>query len=84
MKALAKWITENGSEGRKALFLKIKEKFPRFTQTSLSHYINKKRIPERIMAEIIAEFIGVPLEEIPYRYVYRPKVQEEATKKIAL
>lgn len=75
MNALSKWFNENGSEGRKALFEKIRERFPRFSQTSLSQYRTGKRVPEREIAEIIASFIGVPLEAIPYRYVHIPEAR---------
>ena len=72
MNPLDRWFKEHGSQARKALFLKIKETFPAFSQTSLTQYAKEKRIPEKQIAAIIAEFIGVPLEEIPYRYVHKP------------
>ena len=81
MNALAKWIESNGSQKRKALFLRIKASFPRFTQTSLSQYKKGKRIPPYDIAVAMAEFTGLPLEEIPYRYVNKPNGDGEATKK---
>ncbi len=84
MNVLARWIETNGTQGRKALFLRIKETFPRFTQTSLSQYIKAKRIPSREIAEIISQFTGLLLEDIPYRYVNKPNGDGEATKNITL
>jgi hypothetical protein len=78
MNELNKWINENGTQGRQALFEKIKKQRPGFTQTGLSYYINGKRIPDREMAEIIAKFIGVPLEAIPHRYTHIPELGAEA------
>jgi hypothetical protein len=72
MNALAKWFEENGSARRKELFLKIRERFPNFSQTSLSQYSKGKRIPDREVAEIIAAFCGLDLRQIPFRYIHKP------------
>jgi hypothetical protein len=84
MNALAEWMEKKNSHARKALFLKIKERFPRFTQTSLSQYIKEKRIPSHEIAQIISEFTGLPLEVIAYRYVNKPRGGEETTQKETL
>lgn len=81
MNALTKWFQENGSESRKALLQRIKAKYPRFTQTSLSQYSHNKRVPAREIAEMIAEFTGLALADIPHRYIHKPNGDKSQSEK---
>jgi len=84
MEILKKWIDQNGSEGRAQLFKAIKAEYPRFTQASLTNYIQGDRIPDRDRAGIMAKVMGVSLEALNYRYVHRPSEQETTTPESAV
>jgi hypothetical protein len=69
MPTLKKWIDQEGSEGRQRLFKAIKEKYPNFTQVSLTNYIHGQRMPEFELAQIIAQVTGIPIFLLPFRYM---------------
>jgi hypothetical protein len=66
------WIQKEGTAGRRRLLEAIKTKQPRFTQASLTQYINGDRIPDFDIALIISEITGIPVFLLPFRYVNRP------------
>lgn len=51
MITLMRWLEKNGSQGRKALYEKIKEHYPRFTQTSLSQYLRGRDLTPSLELE---------------------------------
>jgi hypothetical protein len=73
MEMLREWIDREGTEGRRQLFEAIKAKFPRFTQVSLTNYLQGQRIPDFEIATIISQVTGIPIFLLPFRFVHRPK-----------
>jgi len=73
MNGLAKWFKERGPAGRKALYLAIKARRPRFSQSSLSQYSLGQRTADYEVAQLISEFTGLPLAAIPHHYSHRPE-----------
>ncbi len=69
---LRQWIEEEGTEGRRRLFVAIKEKYPRFTQVSLTNYIQGQRVPDFDMAQIISQVTGIPIFLLSFRFVHKP------------
>jgi hypothetical protein len=69
---LRQWIEQEGTEGRRRLFVAIKEKYPRFTQASLTNYIQGQRVPDFDMAQIISLVTGIPIFLLSFRFVHKP------------
>lgn len=69
---LKKWIEQEGTEGRRRLFEAIKEKHPKFTQVSLTNYIQGQRVPDFDMAQLISQVTGIPIFLLSFRFVHRP------------
>jgi hypothetical protein len=63
----AHWEALKGNEGRRRLFEAIKERYPKFTQVSLTNYIRGQRIPELQIAQIISEVTGIPIFLLNFR-----------------
>jgi hypothetical protein len=63
----ALWEALKGNEGRRRLFEAIKERYPKFTQVSLTNYIRGQRIPELQIAQIISEVTGIPIFLLHFR-----------------
>lgn len=74
---LKQWIDHKGTEGRRRLFEAIKDRFPGFTQVSLTNYIQGQRVPDFEVARIISRVTGIPIFLLPFRFVHRPLVTEE-------
>jgi len=74
MNVLKRWLENNRGQGRQDLLTELRKVYPRITSTSLSQYATGGRIPEKGKAEIIARFIGMPLEAIPFRMVNKPSM----------
>jgi hypothetical protein len=72
MKVLKEWIDREGSQGRRRLFEAIKAKNPRFTQVSLTNYLQGQRVPDYAVANIISQVTGIPIFLIPFRFIHRP------------
>ncbi len=73
MVELREWIQREGSEGRKKLFAAIKEKYPGFTQVSLTNYIRGQRVPDYNIARIISRVTNIPIFLLPFRFIHKPK-----------
>ncbi len=72
MQALNRWIETEGTEGRRRLFQAIKKSHPKFTQASLTNYIQGQRIPNFDMAQIISQVTGIPILQLSFRFVHKP------------
>ncbi len=72
MKVLREWMEREGSRGRRRLFEAIKAKHPRFTQVSLTNYLQGQRVPDYAVATIISQVTGIPIFLLPFRFIYRP------------
>lgn len=72
MVELRQWIEREGSEGRKRLYEAIREKYPGFTQVSLTNYIQGQRVPEYDVARIISRVTNIPIFLLPFRFIHRP------------
>ncbi|MFA4902742.1 MAG: hypothetical protein WC600_08355 [Desulfobaccales bacterium] len=77
MVELREWIQREGSEGRKKLFAAIKDKYPGFTQVSLTNYIQGQRIPDYNIAKIISRVTNIPVFLLPFRFIHRPETMGE-------
>ncbi len=73
MKALNQWIEKEGTRGRRRLFEAIKERYPKFTQVSLTNYIQGQRVPDFDITQIISQVTGIPISLLSFRFVYRPE-----------
>jgi hypothetical protein len=77
MVELREWIQREGSEGRKKLFEAIKEKYPGFTQVSLTNYIQGQRVPDYNIAMIISRVTSIPIFLLPFRFIHKPQTMGE-------
>ena len=77
MVELREWIQREGVEGRKRLFTAIKEKYPGFTQVSLTNYIQGQRIPDYNIAKIISRVTNIPIFLLPFRFIHKPQTMGE-------
>ena len=73
MKVLREWIEREGTTGRRRLYEAIKAKFPRFTQVSLTNYLQGQRIPDFEVVTIISQVTGIPIFLLPFRFTHRPR-----------
>ncbi len=69
MQALNQWIELEGTEGRRRLFNAIKKRYPKFSQASLTNYLQGQRVPDFDMAKIISEVTGIPIFLLSFRFV---------------
>ena len=69
---LKAWVKQEGTEGRRRLFVAIQASFPSFTQVSLTNYILGQRIPTFDVAKIISDVTGIPIFLLPFRFVHKP------------
>ena len=76
MKVLKEWIEREGPQGRRRLFEAIKAEYPRFTQVSLTNYLQGQRVPDYGVANIISQVTGIHIFLLTFRYTYRPKNSE--------
>jgi len=72
MVKLREWIKREGVIGRKKLFAAIKEKYPGFTQVSLTNYIQGQRIPSYDIAKIISRVTNIPIFFLSFRFIHKP------------
>lgn len=72
MMTLSQWIEREGTEGRRRLFEAIREKYPKFSQTSLTNYIKGQRVPDFAMAQIVSQVTGIPIFLLSFRLIHRP------------
>jgi hypothetical protein len=77
MRTLRQWIEREGQMGRRLLFEAIKAKYPKFTQASLTNYIQGQRIPHFEVAKIISRTTGIPIFLLPFRFIYKPFKEED-------
>lgn len=70
--ALKRWIVQEGTEGRRRLFKAIKAHYPKFTQVSLTNYIQGQRVPDFEIAQIISQVTGIPIFLLPFRFLHKP------------
>jgi len=76
MKMLKEWIEREGTRGRRRLFEAIKAKYPRFSQVSLTNYLQGQRIPDYKVAQIISQVTGIPIFLLPFRFIHQPRNKE--------
>ncbi len=69
---LKQWIEQEGTMGRRRLFEAIKERYPKFTQVSLTNYIQGQRIPHFEIAQIISQVTSIPIFLLSFRFVNKP------------
>ncbi len=69
---LKQWIEKEGTEGRRMLFEAIKDHYPKFTQVSLTNYIQGQRVPHFEIAQIISRVTGIPIFLLSFRFVNKP------------
>jgi hypothetical protein len=77
MKTLRDWVDREGAEGRRRLFKAIQAKYPRFTQVSLTNYLQGQRIPDYEIANIISQVTGIPIFLLPFRFTHLPGNTEQ-------
>jgi hypothetical protein len=73
VKTLREWIEREGTAGRRRLFESVKAEVPTFSQTSLTNYIQGKRIPDFEIAQIISRFTGIPLFLLSFRFLHKSR-----------
>jgi hypothetical protein len=78
MNSLQVWLRRANSIERAELLEAVREKFPRFSNASITQYAHGDRIPDITIAQIISGVTGIPLSEIAYRYVHIPNDQIES------
>lgn len=66
MNIYTKWLEQNPG-GRKRLFAALKTVKPNISHGALTNYIRGARKPSKELAKAIAETMGIPLSQIPYR-----------------
>lgn len=76
MKVLRDLMNQEGAEGRRRLYKAIKAEFPRFTQASLTNYLQGQRIPDYGIVTIISRVTGIPIFLLPFRFIHRPENAE--------
>ncbi len=69
---LKRWIGQEGTEGRRRLFQAIQARYPKFTQVSLTNYIQGQRVPDYEIAQIISQVTGIPIFLLPFRFLNKP------------
>lgn len=69
---LKRWIEQEGTEGRRRLFEAIRVKNPKFTQVSLTNYIQGQRLPDFEVAQIISQVTNIPIFLLSFRFVHKP------------